>query len=114
MEIEKCFNCDRQIGRLEQAHVYKGNVVCQGCLNLLNNTASAKTTASSSHAQIDNVVTTERTSKKWKLLMLVGFLTLIAGIIMIGIEIQSAGEWSVLLGILMIVFAKIASWWCHG
>jgi hypothetical protein len=30
-ELERCFNCDRVIGRLEQAYLYRGNVVCDGC-----------------------------------------------------------------------------------
>ena len=30
-DVEKCFNCNGVIGRLEPAHLWKGQVVCQGC-----------------------------------------------------------------------------------
>lgn len=29
--MEKCSNCDREIGKLEQAFVFKGNIVCREC-----------------------------------------------------------------------------------
>jgi len=50
MEIENCFNCDKKIGRLEQAYVYKGNVVCEKCYRafqpeLSNDVESFKTPA---------------------------------------------------------------------
>ncbi|MHC4395391.1 MAG: hypothetical protein ACYS1A_07010 [Planctomycetota bacterium] len=31
MESEICENCDRTIGKLEQAFVYEGHVVCSEC-----------------------------------------------------------------------------------
>lgn len=34
-EIEICANCNREIGRLEQAYIYENNVVCLECYNKL-------------------------------------------------------------------------------
>ena len=31
LELEKCYNCDRVIGRMETAHFYAGHVVCAAC-----------------------------------------------------------------------------------
>ncbi len=36
MENEVCKNCGRAIGKLEQAFVYKGNIVCGRCYEKLN------------------------------------------------------------------------------
>ena len=30
-QIESCFNCDARIGRMEQAYIWQGNVVCKVC-----------------------------------------------------------------------------------
>jgi len=30
-KLETCENCGRTIGKLEQAHIFKGNVVCEKC-----------------------------------------------------------------------------------
>ena len=34
--LEQCFNCDRKIGRLEQANLWDGQVVCDDCLAKLS------------------------------------------------------------------------------
>ena len=36
MAIEKCSNCLRAIGQLEQAHIYQGKIVCEECNGRLN------------------------------------------------------------------------------
>jgi hypothetical protein len=38
MKVETCSNCERVIGKLEQAHVFHGNVVCQNCYQKLTDT----------------------------------------------------------------------------
>lgn len=35
MPIETCENCERQIGKLEEAYVHKGHIICGGCNELL-------------------------------------------------------------------------------
>jgi tellurium resistance protein TerD len=37
MKVETCSNCERVIGKLEQAYVFHGNVVCQNCYQILAN-----------------------------------------------------------------------------
>ena len=41
MKIEICQNCDRPIGKLEEAHVYKGMIVCPECDRILRKKPSA-------------------------------------------------------------------------
>jgi hypothetical protein len=38
MKVENCSNCERVIGKLEQAYVFHGNVVCQNCYQQLTDT----------------------------------------------------------------------------
>jgi hypothetical protein len=40
MKVENCSNCERVIGKLEPAHVFHGNVVCQDCYQRLTDTES--------------------------------------------------------------------------
>jgi hypothetical protein len=39
MNTETCSNCDRVIGRLEQAFTWQNHIVCQECYNRLSNLA---------------------------------------------------------------------------
>lgn len=34
--LETCANCDRSIGKLETPHVYKGEIVCAACHEILS------------------------------------------------------------------------------
>ena len=34
--LEQCYNCDRKIGRLEQAHLWQGHIVCDECIKKLS------------------------------------------------------------------------------
>jgi hypothetical protein len=36
IKVEICKNCDKAIGKLEQAHIYKNDIVCQDCYNRLS------------------------------------------------------------------------------
>ena len=36
MSDEICANCQRKIGKLEQAYVYQNNIVCKPCYGILN------------------------------------------------------------------------------
>ena len=35
MAIETCFNCEKKIGKLEQAFIYDGHIVCEQCYKKL-------------------------------------------------------------------------------
>ncbi len=48
MDPETCFNCGRVIGRLEQAYLWVGNIVCEECYHRLS--ASVASDASESPA----------------------------------------------------------------
>jgi len=41
MAKETCQNCEREIGKLEQAYVYKGHIVCLQCNKTLTNQNTA-------------------------------------------------------------------------
>lgn len=36
MKVETCTNCDRTIGKLEQAHLYENQIVCIDCIRRLS------------------------------------------------------------------------------
>jgi hypothetical protein len=46
MKVENCSNCKRVIGKLEQAYVFHGNVVCQNCYQRLTDAESKQAQAS--------------------------------------------------------------------
>lgn len=70
--IETCANCNRSIGKLETAYVFKGNVVCEQCNELLGQ-ADKKSRKSQS-------TVFDLTMDKKKLLGLAGAIILFVGV----------------------------------
>jgi hypothetical protein len=133
MGLEYCANCERVIGKLEQAYVHGGKVVCRECYARLSN-ASSTEVMTISQPQIQHVqrvqtptkvyihVTTvepprvqtiEKTGKGWKALMVISFLAIVAGIA-IAISGETTGVMIAVCGFLAWIFARIGAWWCHG
>jgi len=109
-KIEKCANCERVIGKLEQAYLYKDKVVCLECNNSLNYIAVRKEALRTPTVVYEDsvskkVVTIEKTSKGWKGFMLISWITLFCGFLFPPLFI---------LGIILIIISSIGSWWCHG
>ena len=54
MAIEACQNCGRNIGKLEQAYIYKDHIVCEQCNQLLHNPTGQKKTAQPANSKIND------------------------------------------------------------
>ena len=71
---------------------------------------------------VHDTVTTERTSKLWKLLMLGGFLFFILGLVGIAITHERGlADWMYAAhgsyavgGLLVLMIAKVLAWWNNG
>lgn len=65
------------------------------------------------------IITTQQTSKKWKLLRVVGLLGIIAAVVWLLLAVTTdaptAGAWVLMIGSGLVVWvARLGKWWCHS
>ena len=66
------------------------------------------------HADMKDVQTIELTKKKYKMLMLAGFIIASLGAVAIGVGEAYIGIWGFCIGVATFTYAKIAAWWTTG
>ena len=118
MGLETCENCERIIGKIEQAYIYNNKIICKECYTRLHNEIDAKD-INNSKAPINTipykkVQPIEKTGKQYKAGMLIGIIILLA---VIPMAYSGQTEWSFLLGFIggiLFIVSKILAWWYHG
>jgi hypothetical protein len=119
MKVETCSNFGRVIGKLEQAYIYQNHhVVCGECYALLTGEKTHTATPQNKEKLIiDNIhsgyVTTQRTAKKWKALMIIGVLIILTSI-PLTVFLPKIGLTMCIGGVGILLFARIMVWWHHG
>ena len=108
MALINCPECGKQVSDAAAA--------CPGCAYPLSQATQQQ--PKPKQAPKETVVTTQRTSKKWKLMQLIGALLLIIGVISLiaganSNEPSAAGMPMIVIGILLFIVARAGSWWCH-
>jgi hypothetical protein len=116
--MEKCTNCERDIGNLETPWVFKSNIVCRRCYELLSGGSSAKKTTQTPPAQKE-IVTIQKTSKYYKLCQVAGVIMLVIGLDSSCASIkqgsyESSGIFFVIAGSTAFLYGRAAAWWHHG
>jgi hypothetical protein len=110
MRVEQCENCGGTIGKIEQAYVHKGHIVCPACHKKL---ATPGNNPSIEVRPTVPVQTIEKTAKRWKKKTLIGL-----GIIIVGVigaqESPSVAALLIALGLIVCIWAKVGAWWHHG
>jgi len=127
---ETCANCDREIGRLEEAYLWKNTPVCAECYAKLNlgspvrpptaslpESPAGPPTSPAAPPPQRAVQTVEQTSKTWKGLQLLGGVAMALGFgccLLAGEE--NPGGTAVLLvgGFIVYMIARVGAWWHHA
>ena len=60
------------------------------------------------------IVTTQKTSKKWKLIKLVSVILFFVGLILLGNSYNNSGAFLASVGFMGFVVGKFGAWWSHG
>lgn len=121
------------MGSLEQAHAHGDYVVCGPCKTRLSHTpvsqspAAYAAPAGMTQPNLRTVQTVEATAKKWKLIILIGVLFLLAGFGGCAVSCSeavnkqpvdpvSAALMAVVLpiGVVIYLIGRIGKWWNHG
>lgn len=105
--LVKCPDCGRDVSSLASA--------CPGCARPMRADPIQQ-------RHTDTVQTVERTSREWKMHILLASLTVIVGVVwliaaMTGYCSQEQIGWSMLLlipGVIWYVLARVGAWWHHG
>jgi hypothetical protein len=126
MSIERCENCGVAIGALEPAHLHGECVVCAACLSRLQPVEYAVPLGVSVSPVVVPVLI-ERTSKKYKKLLLQGFGLFVAGgfLVMVGVcagfrapalalLIAMAGFGVMVWAGVLVCIASFGAFWHHG
>jgi len=99
MSMTKCSECGREIS--DRA------TVCPNC----GNPTKAQTNLTEG-----NVVTIQKTFKKWKAVKLVSVLAIVIGILSFagGDIMKGIGVLSIFLGIIGLIISRLGAWWTTG
>ena len=114
---ETCENCGAAIGQLETPLVWQDHVVCGPCYGRLNPPAVPYASERATDAGVQLI---EKTSKKWKLLELVGAVVCIAGFLMFLFSEERSPALHILwllvsvVGLCAFGYARFMAWWHHG
>jgi hypothetical protein len=120
MGLETCENCERIIGKLEQAYVYNNKVICKECNALLciktNNEPAnnSKRTVYVKPSKKIQTITIEKTGKRWKAYKLVGVVLILIAIPMMCAGHIGAGVLIGIVGITLYITSRAGAWWYHG
>lgn len=141
MALPSCANCGMTIGRLDTPHTWGDHIVCGQCLAVLVRSANPSAALPSppyqthqphqtthvfvNHApsprRISGVVTIQKTGKAWKLMTLIGVLSILAGAVIVTIGVVQPAAAMLLPGAMLLaagvpiwIFARMGAWWFHG
>lgn len=103
MKKEICQNCEREIGKLEQAYIFKGQVVCNQCNALLGGNGTKPP-----------VQTIEQTGKFYKGMMLTGLLLAAIAIPVACRGYIIGGIGLGIAGMVIFIVGNLFAWWYHG
>jgi len=124
VKTENCSNCGTVIGALETPFVWQGNIVCKACHSRLGNYVPDLKPATSSNVQL-----IEKTAKRWKGLIAigygivaVGFILIVAAILLIARDVGGGvpqilfvvGLVGFIGGTGVAIFGRVRAWWEHG
>ncbi len=119
LEIKRCGNCDRAIGKLEDTFDFRGGKICFQCNELLSK-QKKDSLDTGNQTFVQNIVTIQKTAKKWKLLKAIGLIATICSFIILFSSFDSGGEPSLPcfifplgIGILMLIVGTCGKWWYH-